>query len=63
LANRLRNSHSGAPNVLIADYPDKSVQEKAAAAGIRHVLLKPHLEKNLVSRIRRATNEGPAAGP
>ena len=62
LASRLRNCHVGTPIILITGYPDESIQEKAAAAGIRHVLLKPHLEENLVSRIRGAIEEGPAAG-
>ena len=43
-------------------YPDENIEEKAAAAGIRHVLLKPHLEENLVSRIRGAIQEGSAVG-
>jgi CheY-like chemotaxis protein len=63
LANRLRNRHADTPIILITGYPDENIQEKAAAAGIRHVLLKPHLEESLVSRIRGAIQEGPAAGP
>ena len=43
-------------------YPDENIEEKAAAAGIRHVLLKPILEESLVSRIRGAIREAPAAG-
>ena len=62
LANRLRNRHAGIPIILITGYPDKHIEEKAAAAGIRDVLLKPHLEENLVSRIRGAIQEGSAAG-
>ena len=62
LANRLRNRHVGTPIILITGYPDENIEEKAAAAGIRHVLLKPHLEENLVSRIRGAIQEGSAAG-
>ncbi len=61
LANRLRNRHAGTPIILITGYPDESIQEKAAAAGIRHVLLKPHLEESLVTRIRGAIQENPAA--
>jgi two-component system, LuxR family, response regulator FixJ len=63
LANRLRSRHAGTPIILITGYPDENIQEKAATAGIRHVLLKPHLEESLVSRIRGAIQEGPAAGP
>src|SRR6266581_7087317 len=54
LANRLRDRHGGTPIILITGYPDESIQEKAAAAGIRHVLLKPHLEESLATRIRGA---------
>jgi FixJ family two-component response regulator len=61
LANRLRNRQAGAPIILITGYPDASIKEKAAAAGIRHVLLKPHLEESLVSRIRGAIQEGEPA--
>ena len=62
LANRLRNRHAGTPIILITGYLDASIKEKAAAAGIRHVLLKPHLEESLVSRIRGAIREGERAG-
>src|SRR6266576_6345263 len=57
LANRLRNQHAGTPIILITGYPDESIQEKAAAAGIRHVLLKPHFEESLISRVRGAIQE------
>jgi len=63
LANRLRNRNAGTPIILITGYPDESIREKAAAAGIRHVLLKPHLEESLVTRIRGAIQERPATGP
>jgi FixJ family two-component response regulator len=62
LANRLRNRHAGTPIILITGYPDESIQEKAAAAGISHVLLKPHLEDSLISRIRGAIQEARPAG-
>jgi two-component system response regulator FixJ len=62
LANRLRNRHASTPIILITGYPDESIKEKAAAAGIRHVLLKPHLEESLVTRIRGAIGESPATG-
>jgi two-component system response regulator FixJ len=54
LANRLRNRDTDAPIILITGYPDENILEKAAAAGIHHVLLKPHLEESLASRIRGA---------
>jgi two-component system, LuxR family, response regulator FixJ len=62
LANRLRSRHVATPIILITGYPDENIEEKAAAVGIRHVLLKPHLEENLVSRIRGAIQEGQSAG-
>ena len=54
LAARLRNRDIEAPIILITGYPDENISAKAAAAGIHHVLLKPHLEESLVSRIRGA---------
>jgi FixJ family two-component response regulator len=63
LASRLRNRDVGAPIILITGYPDENIREKAAAAGIHHVLLKPHLDENLVTRIRGVIQEGAAAGP
>jgi len=62
LANRLRNRYAATQIILITGYPDENIEEKAAAAGIRHVLLKPHLEENLASRIRGAIQEGQPAG-
>src|SRR5215217_4487547 len=41
LANRLRSRQVGTPIILITGYPDEGIKEKATAAGIRHVLLKP----------------------
>jgi two-component system, LuxR family, response regulator FixJ len=58
LAKRLRTRHFGAPIILVTGYPDESINEKAAAAGIGHVLLKPHLEESLISRIRNAIEHG-----
>jgi two-component system, LuxR family, response regulator FixJ len=62
LANRLRNRHVDAPIILITGYPDENIREKAAAVGIRDVLLKPHIEESLVTRIRGVIQEGPPAG-
>src|SRR5947207_15682759 len=57
LAARLRNRDSDIPIILITGYPDENILEKAAAAGIYHVLLKPHLEESLLSHIRGAIRE------
>src|SRR4051794_19408564 len=62
LASRLRNRHAGTPVILITGYPDENIEEKAAAAGIRHVLLKPILEDSLVGRIRGAIQESATSG-
>jgi two-component system, LuxR family, response regulator FixJ len=58
LANRLRNRDIGVPIILITGYPDDSIPAKAAVAGVHHVLLKPHLEESLVTRIRETVQEG-----
>jgi two-component system, LuxR family, response regulator FixJ len=57
LAERLRNRDIDTPIILTTGYPDANILEKAAAAGIHHVLLKPHLEESLVNRIRGAIQE------
>jgi two-component system, LuxR family, response regulator FixJ len=57
LASHLRNRDINTPIILITGYPDKNISAKAAAAGIHDVLLKPHLEESLVSRIRGAIQE------
>ena len=58
LASRLRHRDIAAPIILITGYPDQNIPAKAAAAGVRHVLLKPHLEESLVTHIRGAIQEG-----
>jgi len=63
LASRVRNRDIYTPIILMTGYPDENITKKAAAAGIRHVVLKPHLEDSLVSRIRDAIGESqPACG-
>ena len=57
LAGRLRNRDINTPIILITGYPDENILEKASTAGIHHVLLKPHLEENLATRIRGAIQE------
>jgi two-component system response regulator FixJ len=52
LVNRLRKRDIEAPVILITGYPDETIPERAASAGIRHVLRKPHLEDSLVGHIR-----------
>jgi FixJ family two-component response regulator len=57
LAGSLRNRDIDSPIILITGYPDENILEKASAAGIHHVLLKPHLEESLATRIRGAIQE------
>src|SRR5450631_2188206 len=57
LAGRLRTRDIAAPVILITGYPDENISARAAAAGVRHVLLKPLLEESLVTRIRGAIQE------
>ena len=62
LAGRLRNRDVAAPVILITGYPDENISARAEAAGVRHVLMKPLLDENLVTRIRGAIQEGRPAG-
>jgi two-component system response regulator FixJ len=57
LAGRLRDRDIDTPIILITGYPGENILEKASAAGIHHVLRKPHLEESLVSHIRAAIRE------
>ncbi|MDB5576128.1 MAG: response regulator [Bradyrhizobium sp.] len=64
LAKRLRSRDMAAPIILITGYPDENIAARAVAAGVRDVLLKPLLDESLVTRIRRAIQDGQAAaGP
>ena len=58
LAKRLRNRGIDTPIILITGYPDDEILEKATAAGIHHVLLKPHVEESLTTHVRGAIREG-----
>jgi FixJ family two-component response regulator len=57
LASRLRSRDIDTPIILMTGYPDENIMEKSAAVGIRHVLLKPHIEESLAVRIRGAIQE------
>ena len=57
LAGRLRRSQSDMPVILITGYPDENISARAAAAGVKDVVLKPLLEENLIKRIRQAIQE------
>src|SRR4029450_5045347 len=55
LALRLRRLQVPTPIILITGYPDENISAKASSAGVRHVLLKPNLEDNLIDRGRNAS--------
>ena len=54
LVGRLRKAEDNTPVVLITGYPDENISARAAAAGVKDVLLKPLLDENLIKRIRGA---------
>ena len=54
LATRLRRLDVSTPIILITGYPDEKISAKASSAGVRHVLLKPNLEDNLIDCVRNA---------
>ena len=64
LAQRLRNRDMASPIILITGYPDENITARAAAAGVRDVVLKPLLDESLVARIRGVIQDAqPVAGP
>ena len=52
LVRRLRDLSVAAPVVLITVY--EGLEKRAAAAGVYNVLLKPHLEESVVTRVEAA---------
>ena len=54
VAERLRERNVAVPIVLVTGHPHRHMAEKAAAAGIDHILLKPHLGDNLVTHVQEA---------
>ena len=57
LVGRLREADGDVPVVLITGYPDRNISARAAAAGVKDVILKPLLDENLIKRIRRAIQD------
>jgi FixJ family two-component response regulator len=49
VVRRLRDLEVATPVVMITIY--EGLEKKAAAAGVQHVLQKPHIEENVVSRV------------
>ena len=60
LAGRLRKSDGDTPVILITGYPDENISTRAAAAGVKDVILKPLLDENLIRQIRDAIQAKPA---
>jgi two-component system response regulator FixJ len=60
VAAQLRERGVTAPVILVTGFPDDSIFIKAAAVGIRQVLLKPHIEDSLVARIQELSLGAPA---
>jgi two-component system, LuxR family, response regulator FixJ len=59
LIHRLRDRQISSPVVLITAYENAAA--KAAASGIRHVVMKPHIEESLVAHVEEALREAAAA--
>jgi len=57
LVRHLHARGSAPPVVLITGYPDETIPARAALVGIRHVVLKPHVEDSLVMHVRSAVAE------
>jgi FixJ family two-component response regulator len=60
LVGHLRDRGITAPVILITGNSDRRIAVRAADAGVRHVLLKPHFEESLIKRIREVIHDGPA---
>ena len=58
LTDVLRTRKIDVPVILITGYLDGNIANKAVAAGISHVLLKPHVEESLAAHIRDAIDTG-----
>ena len=58
LAGALRQRNFGSPIILMTGHPDETIPAKAKAAGILHVLVKPHVEASLSNHIWDAINSG-----
>jgi len=57
LVRHLRAREVLAPVVLITGYPNDGVEAKAAATGVRHVVLKPHIDESLLTHLTAAMRE------
>ncbi len=59
LIRRLRKSDVDATVILITGYPDENISARAAAAGVKDVVLKPLLDETLIKRIRGVIKDKP----
>jgi two-component system, LuxR family, response regulator FixJ len=59
LVRELRKRHVSTPVVIITVY--EGAIAKAAALDLHHVVLKPHVEENLIAHIQSAMGEGTVA--
>jgi two-component system, LuxR family, response regulator FixJ len=59
LTTSLHERNIVAPVILVTGYPDENIALKAAAVGIRDVLIKPHLEDSLVARVLKVVQAAP----
>ena len=57
LVKLLRSRHISVPIILITGHPDEHISERAARAGVHHVLHKPLLDDSLIGHIRGALSE------
>ena len=57
LVRQLRARDVRAPVVLITGYPNAGIEAKAAASGVRHVVLKPHIDESLLTHLAAAMSE------
>ena len=62
LVRHLRERDVRAPVVLITGSPNAGLNAKAAASGVRHVVLKPHIDESLLTHLSAAMREEAAEG-
>ena len=57
LIEHLRSQKVSAPVVLVTAYPGPAVSARAESSGVRHIVLKPHIEDSLIAHVRAAMHE------
>ena len=61
LVRQLRNRQVASAVVLVTVY--EGVAERAVASGVRHVVMKPHIDESLIAHVQAAIDEASAALP